>query len=308
MLRLFKVLADGTRLRLLRILRQGDFTVQDLMQILEMGQSRISRHLKLMSDAGLLQVEKQGTWHYYRLSLEEGLFKDIWAALEPRLAQMEEQEKDAFGVSQVMSDRRQRNQEFFNRHAPEWDNLHVELLKLPDYQDLLLDMVPSGGLVVEVGVGTGSLLPSLAAKGDQVLGFDHSPAMIKLARTMVEEKQLGAKVDVRLAEMSHLPCADGSVHALVMNQVLHHAEQPVEVLREIARVLEPGGSLVVADLTRHCHDWARERLADQWLGFNQEELEKWLNDAGLSMIACQEVGVHSDQQSVLLLKAAFYKT
>lgn len=308
MLRLFKVLADGTRLRLLRILRQGDFTVQDLMQILEMGQSRISRHLKLMSDARLLQVEKQGTWHYYRLSLEEGLFKDIWAALEPRLAQMEEQEKDAFGVSQVMSDRRQRNQEFFNRHAPEWDNLHVELLKLPDYQDLLLDMVPSGGLVVEVGVGTGSLLPSLAAKGDQVLGFDHSPAMIKLARTMVEEKQLGAKVDVRLAEMSHLPCADGSVHALVMNQVLHHAEQPVEVLREIARVLEPGGSLVVADLTRHCHDWARERLADQWLGFNQEELEKWLNDAGLSMIACQEVGVHSDQQSVLLLKAAFYKT
>ena len=308
MLRLFKVLADSTRLRLLRILRQGDFTVQDLMQILEMGQSRISRHLKLMSDAGLLQVEKQGTWHYYRLSLEEGLFKDIWAALEPRLAKMEEQEKDAFGVIQVMSDRRQRNQEFFNRHAPEWDNLHVELLKLPDYQDLLLDMVPSGGLVVEVGVGTGSLLPSLAAKGDQVLGFDHSPAMIKLARTMVEEKQLRAKVDVRLAEMSHLPCADGSVHALVMNQVLHHAEQPVEVLKEIARVLEPGGSLVVADLTRHGHDWARERLADQWLGFNQEELEKWLNDAGLSMIACQEVGVHSDQQSVLLLKAAFYKT
>ena len=169
-------------------------------------------------------------------------------------------------------------------------------------------MVPSGGLVAEVGVGTGSLLPSLAAKGDQVLGFDHSPAMIKLARTMVEEKQLGAKVDVRLAEMSHLPCADGSVHALVMNQVLHHAEQPVEVLKEIARVLEPGGSLVVADLTRHGHDWARERLADQWLGFNQEELEKWLNDAGLSMIARQEVGVHSDQQSVLLLKAAFYKT
>ena len=150
MLSLFKILADGTRLRLLRILRQGDFTVQDLMQILAMGQSRISRHLKLMSGAGLLQVEKQGTWHYYRLSLEESFLSDIWASVEPRLAELDGQESDALGVLQVMSERRKRNQEFFNQHARDWDNIHVELLNLPDYKDRLLAMVPSGGLV-EIG-------------------------------------------------------------------------------------------------------------------------------------------------------------
>jgi len=307
MLALFKVLADGTRLRLLRILRQGDFTVQDLMQILDMGQSRISRHLKLMSDAGLLQVEKQGTWHYYRLSLQEGLFRDLWPSIDPRLAELEEQERDAVGVLQIMSERRKRNQEFFNRHARDWDNIHVELLNLPDYQDRLLEMVPSGGLVVEAGVGTGSLLPLLAQKAERTLGLDHSPSMIKLARETVAQHQLAGKVEVRLAEMNHLPCADDSVRTVVLNQVLHHAEQPVEVFREVARVLESGGTLVVADLTRHGHDWARERLADQWLGFKREELENWLSDIGLSMSSFQEIETRSGQQSVLLLKAVIYK-
>lgn len=307
MLKLFKILADSTRLRLLRVLRQGDFTVQDLMQILDMGQSRISRHLKLMTDAGLLKVEKQGTWHYYRLSLDEGLFKDLWTSLEPKLVELEAQEKDAFGIAQVMSERRKRSQDFFNRYAPEWDKLHVELLNLPDYQDRLLDMVPSGGLIVEVGVGTGSLLPLLAMKGDQVLGLDHSPSMIKLARDVIAQQHLAGKVDVRLAEMNHLPCQDGSVRTVVMNQVLHHAEQPVEVFREIARVLEADGSLLVADLTRHGHDWARERLADQWLGFKSQELELWLGETGLSMSVCQDVDALSGQQSVFLLKAVNHK-
>ena len=307
MLSLFKVLSDATRLRLLRILRQGDFTVQDLMQILDMGQSRISRHLKLMSNAGLLQVEKQGTWHYYRLSIKEGLFGDLWPSLESRLADLGEQERDAVGVLQVMSERRKRNQEFFNQHARDWDNIHVELLNLPDYQDRLLAMIPPGGLVVEIGVGTGSLLPQLAKKGERTLGLDHSPSMIKLARETVAQQQLAGKVEVRLAEMNHLPCADDSVRTVVLNQVLHHAEQPVEVLREVARVLEPGGSLVVADLTRHGHDWARERLADQWLGFKREELERWLADTGLLMSECQEIEALSGQQPVLLLKATIHK-
>lgn len=307
MLRLLKILADSTRLRLLRILRQGDFTVQDLMHILDMGQSRISRHLKLMTDAGLLQIEKQGTWHYYRLSLEEGLFKDLWGSLEPRLASLEGQEQDAFGVVQVMSDRRKRNQDFFNRHAPEWDKLHVELLNLPDYQEQLLDLIPSGGLIVEIGVGTGSLLPSLAMKGQQVLGLDHSPSMIKLARDVLARQQLATRVEVRLAEMNHLPCSPGSVRTVVMNQVLHHAEQPVDVFREIARVLEADGTLVVADLARHGYDWARDRLADQWLGFKREELELWLDETGLSMTLCRDVDVLSGQQTVFLLKAINHK-
>lgn len=303
MLNLFKTLADSTRLRLLRILRQGDFTVQDLMQILDMGQSRISRHLKLLSEAGLLRVEKQGTWHYYRLSPEEGLFSEVWPSLESRLADIEGQDRDSAGVLQVMTQRRKRSQDFFNDHARDWDRMHLELLKLPDYQENLLDMLPVGGLVVEIGVGTGSLLPLLAQKGQHTVGLDHSPSMVGLARENVAKCKLEDKVEVRLAEMNHLPFTDGSVRAVVLNQVLHHAEHPVEVFREIHRILERQGLLVMADLTRHEYDWTRERLADQWLGFTQNELEGWLAEVGLQMFSYQEYGDSASQQTVLLLTA-----
>lgn len=303
MLSLFKVLADGTRLRLLRILRQGDFTVQDLMQILNMGQSRISRHLKLLSEIGLLRVEKQGTWHYYRLSPGEGLFNDLWPSIQARLHDLEGQNRDAAAVLQVMEARRKRSQDFFDHHAHDWDNMHVDLLNLPDYQEHLCSLLPVGGMVVEIGVGTGSLLPLLAQKGDHTVGLDHSPSMVSLARETIAKSYLGNKVEVRLAEMKHLPFVDGSVRTVVMNQVLHHAEQPVEVLREIQRILERNGRLVMADLTRHEYDWTRERLADQWLGFKQNELEEWLAEVGLLLTSYQEFGDSVSQQTVLLLTA-----
>lgn len=300
---LFKILADSTRLRILRILRQGDFTVQDLMQILDMGQSRISRHLKLLSDAGVLKVEKQGTWHYYRLSPGTSLFNDLWPSIEARLNTVKGLDSDSAGVLRIMMERRRRSQEFFNDHARDWDRMHVELLGLPDYQEKLLALLPAGGLIVEIGVGTGRLLTLLASKGEQTVGLDHSPAMVALARETVLRHRLGDNVEVRLAEMNHLPFADGSVRTVVMNQVLHHAEQPVEVLREIRRVLGRKGQLVMADLTRHEFDWTRERLADQWLGFKQNELEAWLAEVGMQMSSYQEFGEPAGQQTILLLTA-----
>lgn len=307
MLSLFKILADSTRLRLLRILRQGDFTVQDLMQILAMGQSRISRHLKLLNEAGLLQVEKQGTWHYYRLSQGEGLFGEIWPAIESRFADLEYQQRDAAEILRVMAERRKRSQDFFDHHAREWDNMHVELLSLPDYQDDLLSLIPEGGLILEAGVGTGSLLPLLAVKGEFVVGLDHSPSMVSLAREIVTKYMLTAKVEVRLAEMNHMPFVDGSVRTVVLNQVLHHAERPVEILRESRRILETGGLLVMADLTRHEHDWARERLADQWLGFKRQELEDWFTEVGMQINEYQILGDPGSQQTVMLLTASIDK-
>lgn len=303
MLEVFKILADVTRLRLLRILRQGDFTVQDLMQALHMGQSRISRHLILMNEAGLLKVEKQGTWRYYRLAPENRFFQKIWPAIEAHLDEQEMQEQDANGILAIMAERRKRSQEFFDQHARDWDVMHTELLNLPDYQSDLLALLPAGGLTVEIGVGSGTLLPFLIDKADRVVGLDQSPSMVTLARETVQHHHLNERVDVRLAEMNHLPLADDSVRTVVMNQVLHHAEQPVDVLREVGRVLAGGGLLVLADLTRHEHDWARDRLADQWLGFKRQELDGWLNEAGMQICTYQEFGGSGSYQGVLLLTA-----
>lgn len=302
---LLKLLADTTRLRLLRILRQGDFTVQDLTQILKMGQSRISRHLLLMSEAGLLKVEKQGTWRYYRLAPDNEIFQELWPVLDGHLAEIDGHDEDANGVHRVMSARRKRSQEFFDRHAKDWDTLHVELLNLPDYQETLLAMLPSGGLVVEIGTGSGRLLPMLARQADHVVGLDQSPAMVALARETVAQYGLGERVEIRLAEMSFLPFANASVQVVVMNQVLHHAEQPGDVLKEVRRVLQHDGLLILADLTRHELDWARERLADQWLGFRHKELETWLDDAGMRIVSYQEYG--DDREQKVFLLAAGHK-
>lgn len=305
MLEVFKILADTTRLRLLRILRQGDFTVQDLMQVLNMGQSRISRHLILMSEVGLLKVEQQGTWRYYRLAPESRFFQKIWPIVEEHLAELEMQDEDASGLLAIMMERRKRSQEFFDRHARDWDDMHAELLNLPDYQADLLALLPKGGLTVEIGVGSGTLLPLLIDKADRVVGLDQSPSMVTLARETVQQHRLTEHVDVRLAEMNHLPIPDDSARTIVMNQVLHHAEQPGDVLREVGRTLVRDGLLVVADLTRHEHDWVRERLADQWLGFKRQELEGWLAEADMQIRTYQEFGNSGSHQGVMLLTATF---
>ena len=303
MLEVLKILADTTRLRILRILRQGDFTVQDLMQVLKMGQSRISRHLILMHEAGLLKVEKQGTWRYYRLAPESRFFQEIWPAIETHLDEIAMREQDTDGLIAIMAERRKKSQEFFDRHARDWDVMHTELLNLPDYQADLLELLPEGGLFVEIGIGSGILLPLLIEKADRVIGLDQSPAMITLARETVRNHHLTERVDIRLAEMNHLPLADDSVRAVIMNQVLHHAEQPVDVLKEVRRVLAVDGLLLLADLTRHEHDWVRERLADQWLGFKRQELQGWLAEAGMLVCTYREFGGSGTYQGVLLLTA-----
>ena len=303
MLDVMKILADSTRLRLLRILDQGDFTVQEFMHILNMGQSRISRHLILMTEAGLLKVQKQGTWHYYRLAPENLFFQKVWPSLKMHLCEVEMHQQDNHGVSKIMLERRRSNLEFFENHAQDWDEMHKKLLNLPDYETALAELLPAGGLTIEVGIGSGTLMPILAEYAEHVIGFDHSASMVMKARETIEKCNLRHKVDVRLAEMEHLPVADHSVRTVIMNQVLHHSGQPIEIFREIRRVMEPNGNLVLADLMSHNFDWMRERLADQWLGFKQEELEAWLSEAEMQICSYQEFKKSDSNHGVLLLMA-----
>lgn len=302
MLDTLKALADPTRLRLLALLAHGEFTVQELTAMLEMGQSRISRHLKILSEAGILAVKRQGTWGYYRLAQENPLFRELWPALERRAEELPERGSDREGLAQVLESRRRRSREFFDRHALQWDRLAREVLPVPDYGAALLSVLPSCELLLEVGVGTGALLPELRRKARQVVGVDHSPAMLEQARERLAADALGG-VDLRLGEMSHLPLPDGEAQGAVLNMVLHHAAQPARVLGEIARVLAPGGTLAIADLLRHEKEWARERMADQWLGFEREELSSWLAAAGFDPARFQVVEGKGEELKVFILTA-----
>ncbi len=302
MLNVLKALSDPTRLRLVAVLARGEFTVQELTTILTMGQSRISRHLKILSDAGILSVKRQGTWAYYRLEAKNGFFNEIWPALGSRLASLPESKKDLAGMAAILEDRRRRSQDFFDRHARDWDVLAGSILPVATYQNALLDQIPSCGVALELGLGTGILLSTLCQKASRVIGIDHSPAMLREAGERVRSENLKG-VELRLGDMTHLPVGDGEIDAAVLNMVFHHAAQPVAVLDELHRVLRPAGVLIIADLQRHEREWARERMADQWLGFEFEELHHWLDSAGFSIKELKSVEGQSDALGVFVLKA-----
>jgi len=301
MLDVLKALADPSRIRLTAILLAGEFTVQELCRIMGMGQSRISRHLKILAEAGILAVKRQGTWSYYRVGGDSDFFIAIRPAFEQAVATIPERKQDLAVVAVILEERRKRSQEFFDRHARQWDDLARTLLPVPVYLPCLLSLVPSGGTVVEIGIGTGGLLADLTALADRVIGVDHSPAMLEEARRRLTSSGVEG-VDLRLGEMTHLPLPDASAGCALLNMVLHHAADPAAVLAEIRRVLAPGGALLIADLARHERETAREQLADQWLGFDEAELAGWMKDAGFCEVICQRIEGTVGQETVLVVR------
>ena len=301
MLETFKALADPCRLRLTAVLLSGEFTVQELTRIMAMGQSRISRHLKILTEAGVLTVKRQGTWSYFRSGEGDSFFATIRPAFERELDALPERSLDLAAIAAVLEDRRRRSQEFFDHHARQWDDLARTLLPVPEYRQRLLDQVPEGVCVLEIGTGTGALLTELAFRAAIVIGVDHSPAMLEEARRRLENGGVTG-VELRLGEMSHLPLPDASVGCVVANMVLHHAADPVAVLREIRRVLSPGGIVLLADLARHEREAAREQLADQWLGFEESELESWLKSTGYLGFCSEKIEGMNGQEAVLLVR------
>lgn len=301
MLDLLKSLADPCRLRLTAVLLRGEFTVQELTRIFGMGQSRISRHLKILTEAGVLTVKRQGTWSYYRVGEGNDFFNAIRPVFEHEVECLPERAADLAALALVMEERRRRSLEFFDRHARQWDDLARTLLPVPVYRERLVALVPAGAAVLEIGVGTGGLLPELAVRASAVIGMDHSPAMLDEARRRLSQTGLDG-IDLRLGEMTHLPLSDEGVECVVANMVLHHAADPVAVLREVWRVLKPGGTVVLADLARHEQEWVREQLADQWLGFEEDEIRNRLTIAGFETVQIEQVFAATGQENVLLVR------
>jgi len=278
-----KALADESRLRLINVLSQGLFNVQELTSILELGQSTISHHLKILQGCGIVSVRREGTWAYYTIVQKEGgTFSGVgWQILElvesgqdEHLAQLTR--KDLDRVRTVLSRRRDETKRYFDTVAASWHETHSG--SDASYLDMIAGLIPMEGTLAELGCGSGVLLEKVLPRKGPTIGIDYSQAMLEEARRNL--RKFDGELDLRLGYLEHLPLGDACVDTAVACMVMHHISRPVEVLSDIARVLKPGGTLLVVDLLRHDREEMRERHADLWLGFETAEFRTWLEKAG----------------------------
>jgi ubiquinone/menaquinone biosynthesis C-methylase UbiE/DNA-binding transcriptional ArsR family regulator len=279
--RAFKTLADPTRVRILALLEREELAVQELMEVLGMAQSRVSRHLAILREAGLIQDRRDGTYVFYRFAVPaSGTWRETWDLVARSLRDDATADRDAAALGRVMRARAARTRSFFDAVGPEWDALR----KVFDDDALraraVARLVQPGLRVADVGTGTGILAIELARLGLHVVAVDHSARMLDAARAKLQQSGIEG-VELRRGDAGALPLADGEVDAALAHMVLHYLPSPAEAVREMARCVKPGGVVVVVDFVAHEHEWMRQELGVAWLGFAVEEVEAWFAEAAL---------------------------
>ncbi len=272
--------AEPTRLRLLALAARGSFCVMEFTEILGQSQPRLSRHLKLLCDCGLLHRLREGANVWFTLpGGEEGaLARELVARLPLRDAILEADRRQAV---RVLAERERVASESFRGKGADWDEMRALELPAQAVETALAGLVVAGDKLLDIGTGTGRVLELLAARFGQALGVDASKQMLALARARLAKRELN-NCTVRLADMYRLPLADGSFDTAVLQMVLHYAEDPAGAVAEAARVLAPGGRLIVIDLAEHGRTDLTAKRAHRWPGFSDDGIHRFLTAAGLN--------------------------
>lgn len=302
---IFQALADPTRLKSLRLLREMELSVGELAQVLGQSQPRVSRHVKILVDAGLVSRRKEGSWVFLALGPERTL-SPVFAALESWASQEGAAltAVDRQRLQAVRTVRAGEAEDWFETHAAEWDalrSLHVPETAVES--EILRLLGPSSlGKLVDIGTGTGRMLELLAGRAVSAVGFDRSPAMLRLARTKLENVRTkdGKRIELQQGNFYALPLAGRTADTVVLHQVLRYAQHPAAVIAECARLLEPGGRLLVVDFAPYEREAlpedgrssrpvlrtnAREGRGrkDGREGFDDDQIDAWFRAAGLGL-------------------------
>ncbi len=285
--KVFKTFSDPTRIRILFLLEGEELAVQELMTVLGMAQSRVSRHLAILRQASLLHGRRDGTSVFYRFALPpSGAWREAWDLTRRALEADPTREQDRAARSRVLEQRSANARSFFEKVGPEWDALRTifddEVLRAR----AIAQLVAPGLRVADIGTGTGTLAAELCKLGLHVIAVDHSRRMLAAAEANLSAQKLRG-VELRLGEARDLPLENGEVDCALAHMVLRYLPSPAEAIREMARVVAPGGSVVVVDFVQNEHEWMREELGVVWLGFGGNEIEDWFREAGLRAPALQ---------------------
>lgn len=290
-----KAAGEPTRLRLLALLDGGDLTVTDLTEILGQSQPRISRHLKLLGEAELIERYQEGAWAYFRLK-QDGKAAMLVRALLKHVSENDPTIlRDGERLSAVKRQRAERAQAYFSRNAAEWDELrrlHAADEEVDAAVIRLLGNQPIDSLL-DLGTGTGRILELLSGLYRRAVGVDASRDMLSVARANLDKSRI-TKATVRHADILNLPFEGQDFDLVTIHQVLHFFDQPEIAIAEAARMLRPGGRLVVIDLAPHTLEYLRDEHAHVRLGFSHQAMSDWLRKAGLDVE--QVVDLHPGQQ------------
>jgi ubiquinone/menaquinone biosynthesis C-methylase UbiE/DNA-binding transcriptional ArsR family regulator len=281
-----KAAGEGTRLRILALLAEAELTVSDLTEILRQSQPRISRHLKLLSEAGLVERFREGSWAFFRLA-EHGAGAEVLRALIARLdAEDTTVARDRERLASVRAARAAAAQTYFRRHAAEWDRIR----KLHVADDAVEAAIRAAvadrpvDALLDLGTGTGRMLELFGPDIERGLGLDLSPDMLALARARLDRAGL-RHCSVRQGDIYDLALPKDSFDLVIIHQVLHFLDDGARAVREAARVLRPGGRLLVIDFAPHDLEFLREKHAHRRLGFAPETVTQWTEAAGLESVA-----------------------
>jgi ubiquinone/menaquinone biosynthesis C-methylase UbiE/DNA-binding transcriptional ArsR family regulator len=290
---------ETTRARILALLAHGELSVGELAQVLNQSQPRLSRHLKFLTGAGLVERLPEGAWVFYRLPAEgqaRGLVDSLIATVDPADAEVR---RDVERLKEVKAERADAAASYFSRVAADWDSLRALHYAEDKIEKAVLDAAGPGpfDLVVDFGTGTGRMLALFADKAKRVEGIDLSHQMLTVARTKLQEAG-AANASVRHGDATASPYAESSASLVIIHQVLHFLDDPARALNEAARVLKPGGRLVVVEFAPHTLEHLRAEHAHRHLGVSEQDLARWAEKAGLAVRSCKTFGAPAGEKGI----------
>lgn len=290
MLGALKAAGEPTRLRILRLLARGEMTVKDLTHVLAQSQPRISRHLKLLNEAGFLDRHREGSWVYFRLSDRSEAGRLARQILEAMTDDDAVSRRDQDNAGKLVAARAQVAQDFFAAHAADWDRLRSLHVEEGEVEALMRAVLGDGQIesLVDLGTGTGRMLELFSDMYHHGLGVDANQSMLACARANLDRIG-GGKAHVRQGDITNLALDDASADVVVMHQVLHFISDPARAIGEAARLLRPGGRLLIVDFAPHELEFLREQFAHERLGFSNRQIEGWLSEYGLEATEHREM-------------------
>lgn len=306
-LNIFRAIGEETRLRTMVLLMRGELTVSELTQILGQSQPRVSRHLKILADAGLVERYREGSWMFYRAADGGGAEEAIPAIIRAldRLGASADRliarDRDRFRQSREA--RAQTAAAYFEKNAAEWHRVRNLHLPESDIESRMRALAGDthAGLFVDLGTGTGRMLELFADRYETGVGFDLSREMLSVARANLERAGV-AHAQVRHGDMFSLPLDSASADFVCLHQVLHFLAEPGVAVREAARLLKPGGRLLISDFAPHELEFLRDEHAHRRLGFSDDEVKSWCQASSLDLVATETLSPQSGETQKLTVK------